>query len=1665
MIRRQSQTARRRRQPLRNVVGGECLEHRHMFAGVWTPLVRSAPSSVAETMMLLTDGNVMVHTGFADSRTWAKLTPDAQGSYVNGTYSTLRSMADTRLYFPSVVLPSGKVFVIGGEYSGGLAVFTNKAEIYDPIANTWTAAASFPEDNFGDTPISLLPSGKILAGAFSSDNTYLYAPETNTWEFAAKKLRGDVSFEESWAQLPNGNVLSYDLWTDGLSAQYYDITTNTWNDTGKLPVSLTNSVPEIGAAIQLADGRIFQIGASNHTAIYDPGSNTWQAGPDMPEGIGSDDAPAAALPNGHILFVADRPSFTAPSRIYDYDPANNKLVDVSPSELVGPSLGRTPAYVTRMLMLPNGNVLFSTSTSTIWQYDPDGVSNETLRPEIEVIKALGLGVYQLTGTRINGYSEGAAYGDDAQMSTNYPIVQLTNSLGRVYYARTFNWQPGLSLDDTPRTTSFTLPAGLPIDHYQLRVIANGIASTPVNFSLLANSSVQSISPGNGATLAAPTNEFRIRFNGQIDSQSISPSALTVNGIPAGDVRWDELLQTATFTFDSSPVVQQGQQNVQLAADSILASDGSVVAGYAISFQYDAQTLKALSFSTPDGGAWIPSSQHDLVVNFSEPVDPSSIATNNLTISRGRVLAAEPMPGGTAARYRIETSNTEGDFFVSVNADSLRDQFGNLGAVGYAANYILDKGLNTQLPPLIVGAIPGAGVYSVTVDGDLRTGSDVDGYKIQLEKGQVLSAHLHTDLRSGLQLGVRAIAPNGRVLSTSLAELDGDDIHLAAVKAAVSGEYRLEVFSINEAPGQYQIKPMINADVENEFYVLGTPNNSPEQAYDIDSAFIDISSSRAEGSQASVFGSDFNKSLNFVDYFGFDTSDDGFTVDNTSAYEDLGLWHRTTRRGFVSEELSDYSFYYGNDETGNYETPGPNAGSITSRPIKLVPHGLLELRFNYVLQNENSLDFDEASVSVSNDGGVTFTKIISSALGQLPLVDDWQEATFDLTPYAGQTIQLRFSFDTLDAVENQYEGWYVDDVTIVNDDDWSDYYSFTANAGQRIEMTVTSTGGNPVTVDIENELGEVLMAGVASSVFTSQATGFVADTTGTYYARVHGEFETSYELLVTRDILLESTPNKTAATASPLQSRLTTIGYVAAENTQSLDFESGAQGVVINNESVGSGVSAGLWHLTTRRGDQAGHSGPTSFYYGDEATGTYNTGARNAGSLTTGEFAVPAVNSTLSFNYVLRTQGQSTVDRATVLISTDNFATSQLIILGGTANMIFSNTWRSTSVSLASYAGRNIRVRFNFDTVNALNNGFEGWYVDDITVGNGPQADWHSITLGPDNNALSVQLRAPWQESEFANSLVAQLDLYDHSGTVLLASAVADGNGLVNLSQDGLISEDTYLIKVSASAGTRGEYQLDVLTLRDPVITSQVDDTPSKIRQADGWFEVPKDYDKGWKSVVDTQAYQGDYTIHSHRSNSGGGNYAEWSILATSSSPELFVSWIALPGNATNATYEIYRDSDRLGRVVLDQTKSPDDALIDGVLAESLGAFTIRSWRPGTRLNVRLLTHDANGNVVADGLFDPPTGQQGLATLMATPMVEMPNDTKHTENRGVMPANSSVTLVAAVKETRDGMRLASSFVDQIFGDLALMRFDKLLDEDQGLVSQFAGRYWQTGTRRR
>ncbi|MBN1874090.1 MAG: pre-peptidase C-terminal domain-containing protein, partial [Anaerolineae bacterium] len=141
----------------------------------------------------------------------------------------------------------------------------------------------------------------------------------------------------------------------------------------------------------------------------------------------------------------------------------------------------------------------------------------------------------------------------------------------------------------------------------------------------------------------------------------------------------------------------------------------------------------------------------------------------------------------------------------------------------------------------------------------------------------------------------------------------------------------------------------------------------------------------------------------------------------------GLWHPVDATSPYSSSFSPtHSWWYGQDDTGTYDTGTTNAGSLTSPPIYIPDVGYY-LRFWYAYQTESqSTAFDWRLVQISADGGpfVTVLQLYDDPMGP------WlQSPAIDLSAYAGQVIQMRFYFDTLDELYNAYRGWYIDDVDI------------------------------------------------------------------------------------------------------------------------------------------------------------------------------------------------------------------------------------------------------------------------------------------------------------------------------------------------------------------------------------------------------------------------------------------------------------------------------------------------------------------------------------------------------------------------------------------------------------------------------------------------------------
>jgi hypothetical protein len=146
----------------------------------------------------------------------------------------------------------------------------------------------------------------------------------------------------------------------------------------------------------------------------------------------------------------------------------------------------------------------------------------------------------------------------------------------------------------------------------------------------------------------------------------------------------------------------------------------------------------------------------------------------------------------------------------------------------------------------------------------------------------------------------------------------------------------------------------------------------------------------------------------------------------SKWEEIGgLWHKT---GSDSQWTNSYysdnqSFWFGKEDTGNYDTGEIVSGNLTSRPFDLSNVKEASLELYHWKELDGSEDVTEIYLSTDN----SHWNLLYSDSNNIP---NWEVLKLNLNAYAGyKDVQLRFHFDTKNELENDYRGWLIDDIRL------------------------------------------------------------------------------------------------------------------------------------------------------------------------------------------------------------------------------------------------------------------------------------------------------------------------------------------------------------------------------------------------------------------------------------------------------------------------------------------------------------------------------------------------------------------------------------------------------------------------------------------------------------
>ena len=378
--------------------------------------------------------------------------------------------------------------------------------LYDPVADSWTSVSPPSGWNFiGNAQTTVLPNGTyMLADCCDNPGAAALASISGTKVTWTKQATINCSGglpcndNEGWTPLPDGGLLTVDVWQTGANynqVEIYDSTKGTWSQAAHTAELLSDSTFEIGPAALRPDGTIIQFGANagGHNDLYTVSSGKWTAAPAFPQISGvrpsAYHAPAAVLPDGNVLVQAS-PMFVAPSNFFEFSFSKKKGMALT--QVNNPT--QAPNAASRdgsLLALPTGQVLWTNDaflgSAEVATYTPKGSAKATWLPVVSSVAStlkVGSTGNAVSGTNFNGFSQGASYGSDRQMSTNYPLVRITNtSSGDVCFGRSYNFSTmGVWTSGTTNAT-FDVPKSCKTGAGTLQIIVNGLASAGVSVTL------------------------------------------------------------------------------------------------------------------------------------------------------------------------------------------------------------------------------------------------------------------------------------------------------------------------------------------------------------------------------------------------------------------------------------------------------------------------------------------------------------------------------------------------------------------------------------------------------------------------------------------------------------------------------------------------------------------------------------------------------------------------------------------------------------------------------------------------------------------------------------------------------------------------------------------------------------------------------------------------------------------------------------------------------------------------------------------------------------------------------------------------------------------------------------------------------------------------------
>lgn len=153
----------------------------------------------------------------------------------------------------------------------------------------------------------------------------------------------------------------------------------------------------------------------------------------------------------------------------------------------------------------------------------------------------------------------------------------------------------------------------------------------------------------------------------------------------------------------------------------------------------------------------------------------------------------------------------------------------------------------------------------------------------------------------------------------------------------------------------------------------------------------------------------------------------------------GLWHVEDDAAACGTQVSPFPdgshcAYYGIPGQCDYETGAANSGALTLLAPIALPAGGPAASLHCWTRHETEPCapghlYDLFDIQVSSNGGGSWTNVGRRCIAKIEAPDQWSARGIDLSAYLGQSILLRFVFDTTDGFDNAHRGAFVDRIEV------------------------------------------------------------------------------------------------------------------------------------------------------------------------------------------------------------------------------------------------------------------------------------------------------------------------------------------------------------------------------------------------------------------------------------------------------------------------------------------------------------------------------------------------------------------------------------------------------------------------------------------------------------